>query len=348
MRPATIKDVAEKAGVSITTVSHVVNNTRFVEKATSIRVLQAIEDLGYRPSMTARNLKTNRTETIGIIVPDMVNPLVGLTFQGIEEVFRPLNYNLILCNTNMIYEREEYYLDTLLRQQVEGILSIGISKRWDAFSEVDALQIPIVFATRTFKGSSYPYVGSDKISGVKLGTEHLISCGHRKIGILAGPQHVLFFQEQLVAFQEVLRKHQIPLPDEWIVTSPSEVEVIVETGRQAALQLLRLPERPTAMIIGSNMLALGTLVALKSLGLRYPEDIAILSLEEDLFSEVVNPPLTTIRPRFQYKEIGRVAAQMLISIINGWPIEKSQVYLPCELVVRQSCCMAHYQKQVSI
>jgi DNA-binding LacI/PurR family transcriptional regulator len=339
MRPATINDVAEKAGVSKATVSHVLNNTRFVHEDTRNRVKQVIEDLHYQPSMAARSLNTKRSETIGVIIPDMLNPIFGKIFQGIEQVFRPLNYSLIMCNTNMIYEREEYYIEILLRQRVEGIIAAAISKRWDVLSKVDALHIPIVFVDRGFDDPSYPFVGVDNRGGAKLGTQQLINCGHRKIGILAGPQHVSSLRDRLVGFQETLSEHQIPLPQEWIITTTSPEEVVVETGRQAALKLLSLPDRPTAIFINSNILCLGAMIAIDELGLRCPQDIAVVSFDDEVWNRIIKPPLTCVRQPGQ--EVGRTAAQTLISMINGWPLESTQIHLPCELVLRQSCCLTH-------
>lgn len=331
MKRATITDVAEIAGVSKSTVSHVINNTRFVEDVTRSRVLKVVEELGYQPSLVARSLTTNRTETIGIIVSDVTNNFFGDVLHGIEDIVRPANYNLVVCNTDEILEREDHYIDLLLRQRVDGIIAAATSKKWDVLSKAGVQHTPLVFVDREYEGLSGPFIGVDNYGGARMGVKHLIECGHKKIGIVAGFQRLSTMRNRLAGFKDELTAHHIHLPEERIITSP----LSIEAGRQAALKLLTLPERPTAVFINNNFLSLGTLLAIKELGLRCPEDVALIGFDDHPWAEVACPPLTVVRQ--PARQVGKEAASIMLELINGAQSTSSRVYLNCELVIRSSC-----------
>jgi LacI family transcriptional regulator len=327
-----MSDVAARAGVSKTTVSHVINETRFVEEETRQRVLQAVAELGYRPSVVARSLTTNRTETIGVIVSDSSNHFFAEVLRGIEDVLRPRNYTLLVCNTAEILEREAHYLDILMRQRVDGIIAAATSQRWDELTKVETQHIPVVFADRFFEGIDDPFVGVDNQKGAYLGTKCIIDCGHRRIGILAGFQRLSTMRERLAGFRQALEEHDISLPEEWVITSA----LSIEGGREAMRQLLTLPECPTAVFLNNNLLALGALLALKELGLRCPEDVGLVGFDDHPWAAVSDPPLTVVRQPAE--QVGRAAAEMLLALINDEQVAEPRVVLDCEVVARQSCC----------
>jgi LacI family transcriptional regulator len=327
-----MRDVAEQAGVSKTTVSHVINDTRFVEEETKQRVLQAIAELGYRPSTVARSLTTNRTDTVGVIVSDISNYFFGEVLLGVEDVLRPLDYALNICNTAEILEREAHYLDLLMRQRVDGIIAAAASQRWDILGEIETHRIPVVFLDRCFEGLDRPFVGVDNRQGAYLGTRHVIECGHHRIGILAGFQRLTTMRERLAGFCQALEEYDILLPQEWVVTSP----LSVAAGRTAMQQLLTLPERPTAVFLNNNLLCLGALLAMRDLGLLCPEGVSVVCFDDHPWAAVSEPPLTVVRQPAQ--QLGQVAAEMLLSLINGEQPPQTRVLLECELIIRQSCC----------
>jgi LacI family transcriptional regulator len=331
MKRPTMSDVAARAGVSTTTVSHVINDSRFVEEETRQRVLQAIAELGYRPNVVARSLTTNRTQTVGVIVSDSSNHFFAEVLRGIEEILRPKNYALLVCNTAEILERESHYLDLLLRQRVDGIIAAATSQRWEVLTEAEIEHLPVVFVDRRFEGLDGPFVGVDNEKGAYLGTKHLIECGHRRIGILAGFQRLSSMRERLVGFRRALREYDIPLPEEWVIIS----DLGIEEGRGAMRELLTLPERPTAVFASNNLLSLGALLALKDLGLRCPQDVAVVGFDDHPWAAVSDPPLTVVRQPAE--AVGRAAAEMLLSLIDGEQTPVSRIILDCELVLRQSC-----------
>jgi DNA-binding LacI/PurR family transcriptional regulator len=329
-RRPTIRDVAQRAGVSKTTVSHVINDTRYVEPQTRERVIEAIRALGYRPNVIARSLTTNRTQLVGVVVSDASNHFFAEVMRGIEDVLMPQNYALLVCNTAEVLEREAHYLDILMRQRVDGIIAAATSRRWDVLTEFEWQHIPVVFVDRTFEGLEGPFVGVDNRRGAYLGTKHLIECGHRRIGILAGFQRLSTMRERLAGFAQALEEHGIPLREEWVVPS----ELSIEGGRSAMRQLLSLPERPTAVFSSNNLLSLGALIAIKDCGLRCPVDISLIGYDDHPWSAVSDPPLSVVRQPAQ--RIGQIAAQTVLGLINGDMLDDTRIILECDLVLRQS------------
>lgn len=331
MKRATIKDVATRAGVSKTTVSHVLNATRVVEEETRQRVLQAIQELNYRPNAAARSLTTKRTGTVGIVVSDISNPFFGEILRGVEEVLRPHNYALIICNTNETLEYEAHYLNLLLNQRVDGIISAATSQLWVELSKAEVRHTPVVFLDRTFDSFDGFFVGVDNRAGAYQGAQHLIQCGYRKIGILAGLDRLSTMRERLDGYCQALMDAGIPINNKWIIPS----ELSVDGGRKAMRELFSQPESPEAIFVNNNLLALGVLLEMKELNLNYSEDIGIVSFDDHPWAAVADPPLTVVRQPAQ--KLGKAAAEMILALINDHPVTEKRVILDCELVKRQSC-----------
>jgi LacI family transcriptional regulator len=331
-RQTTINDVAKKAGVSKSTVSHVLNNTRFVEADTRQRVLDAISELGFRPSTAARSLMTNRTQTIGVIVSDASNHFFGEMLRGIESVVMEKNFSLLVCNTDERLELEEHYLNLLLMHRVDGIIAAATSREWPILRIAELKHLPVVFVDRTFDElDNHPYVGVDNVGGARIGTQYLIDCGFREIGVLAGFQRLSTMRGRLAGFQHVLAEHKITVPEEWIVPSP----LSVEGGREAARKLFSLPNRPQAVLVNNNLLGLGALLALRDVGIRCPDDISMLCFDDHPWAAVAAPPLTVIcQPSH---DIGQRAARMMLALLNNEVLEQTKVTLTCELIIRESC-----------
>jgi DNA-binding LacI/PurR family transcriptional regulator len=324
-------DVAARAGVSKATVSHVINETRFVEEATKSRVREAIGALGYRPNVAARSLTTQRTRIIGLIISDVTNTFFGELTRGIEDALFANGYSLMLCNTNEVLEREEYYIDILLRQGVDGIIAAATSQDWDALNEAAKLNIPIVMLDRTFENADSPYVGVNNSEGAYLGTRHLIERGYREIGILSGFQRLSTMRERLAGFERALAEADLPLRANWRIDSP----LTIEDGRRAMQQLMRQTERPRAVFISNNLLSLGALMGLREMELVCPDDIAIVGFDDHPWAQVSDPPLTVVRqPTYA---IGETAAQKVLQALNDGDVEILSALFDCQLVTRQSC-----------
>jgi LacI family transcriptional regulator len=330
-----MRDIADRAGVSKATVSHVINGTRFVGEETRDNVLRAIAELEYRPSAIARSLATRRTQTIGVISSDVSFPFLGETLLGIGDVLRPKGYSIFLFHTPGLAEREIENLDLALRDRVDGIIALATSQRWHATTYADLKNIPIVFMDRPFDGLTGPYVGPNNAGGATLAVEHFLNCGMTEIGILTGPQDLLNMGERLAGFREAMATRGLPVPDEWIFSSPLDAE----GGYAAMMALLALPRRPRAVLINSEQLTLGALRALPEAAVRCPEDLGLISFDEYPWAAVACPPLTTVR--VPNREMGRTAAETLLTMLQGGEPVAAPAPLPCELVLRRSCCAAH-------
>lgn len=327
---ATMTDVAKQANVSKATVSHVINNTRYVEEETRQRVLQAIAALDYRPNALARSLTTHRTGIIGMVISDASNLFFGEMLLGVEQVLRPQNFGLIVCNTNEVLEQEDHYLELLLSQRVDGIIAAATSQHWRSLIEAEVQHTPIVFVDRAFKDLEGPYVGVNNQQGAYVGTTYLIEQGYRQLGILAGLPRLSTMRERLAGFQQAVAEHKLELPEAWVAPS----ELTIEAGRAATHQLLDLAVPPKALFVNNNLLTLGALHAFKERKVICPQDIALVGFDDHPWAAVSDPPLTVIRqPAHQ---VGRVAAEMLSQLIAGEEPAAERVLLECELVVRQS------------
>lgn len=330
MKRVTMRDVAEQAGVSKATVSHVINETRFVEDSTKERVQAAIRALGYRPNVAARSLTTQRTRIIGLIVSDVTNTFFAEIMRGIEDVLIANHYSLMLCNTNEVLEREEYYIDILLRQGVDGIIAAATSQDWDVLNEAAKLNIPVVMLDRTFENANSPYVGVNNEQGAYLGARHLIERGYRDIGILSGFQRLSTMRERLAGFEAALAEVDLELRESWNISS----HLTIDDGKRAMQRLMAQAERPEAVFICNNLLSLGALMGLRELALACPRDIAIVGFDDHPWAQVTNPPLTVVRqPTYA---IGESAAQLVLKALNDEAADLPSALFNCQLIVRQS------------
>lgn len=330
MKRITMRDVAELAGVSKATVSHVINETRFVEDSTKERVKLAIKELGYRPNVAARSLTTQQTKIVGYIVSDVTNTFFAEIMRGIEDVLMSKDYSIMVCNTNEVLEREEYYMDILLTQGVDGIIAAATSQNWKSLNEASKLNIPIVLLDRTFDNAIAPYVGVNNKQGAYLGTKHLIESGHTDIGILSGFQRLSTMRERLDGFEIALDEFGLSIRDEWSLSSP----LTIEDGTKKIKKLMSLDKRPSAVFICNNLLSLGALMGLKEMGLKCPDDVAIVAFDDHPWAKVSNPPLTVVcQPTY---EIGKMAAQKLLQALDNPQANIPSAIFNCELVVRES------------
>lgn len=330
MKRVTMREVAAWAGVSKATVSHVINGTRFVEVVTKERVQQAIEHLGYRPNVAARSLTTQQSRIIGYIVSDVTNTFFAEIMRGIEDVFIANNYSIMVCNTNEVLEREQYYIDILLKQGVDGIIAAATSQNWDVLNEAAKLNVPIILLDRDFENSNATYVGVNNKQGAYLGTKHLIDCGYKDIGILSGFLRLSTMRDRLAGFELALQEQGLPFRDDWALSSP----LTVEAGTRSLKTLMSKADRPSAIFISNNLLSLGALVGLQEMGLSCPEDVALVAFDDHPWAKVSDPPLTVIsQPTYH---IGETAANKLLEMLNKQQAKTASTIFNCELVIRAS------------
>jgi LacI family transcriptional regulator len=331
MRQARLKDVAEAAGVHVATASRALDDRRsaMVRPETVERVRRAAEDLGYRVNRMARSLKTSRSFTIGMLIPDITNPFFPPVVRGAEDCLAEGGYTLVLANTDNDEAKERRHLAGMLERQVDGLLLASARRRDPLVEELRSGPAPVVLVNRTIDRGGVPAVIPDDQAGMSLAVEHLHDLGHRDIAHVAGPADTSTGARRAAGFAAATRL--LGLAEGWTAQATGFAEV---AGREAAGELFAGPGRPTAVVAANDLIALGVIEAAEEAGLRCPEDLSVVGFNDMPFVDRFRPALTTIRiPEY---DIGRRAAAMLLARIEQPDAPPETVLIAPELVVRAS------------
>jgi LacI family transcriptional regulator len=329
----TIIDVAKAAGVHPSTVSRVLNRRGELNllPSTRQRVVAAAARLGYRPSALARSLRLRRTFTLGMLVPNIDNPLFPPIIKGVEDTAHSRGYNLVLCNTEDSSEREESYLRVLRERQVDGVLIASSFMADSTIAELRRDKFPFVLVNRGSRAADDLSVVVDNQMGVAEAVKHLADLGHRRIGIVAGPQTTMTGQQRLAAARATLRQRRIRLDPALVVFAEAFSQ---EAGYRAARRLMLGSDPPTAIFGANDLLALGALRAAREAGLECPGQLSLVGFNDIPFAEFFGPPLTTVH--VPQHDMGVRAACLILAQIEGHEIETRRVVLDVHLVVRGS------------
>ena len=328
---ATIHQVAERAGVSSTTVSHVINNTRFVSVDTRNRVLEAMVALGYQPNALARSLRRGETLTIGLILPDSANPFFAEIGRAVEDAAFHKRYNVILCNTEGDLEKEQRYVEVLSKKQVDGIIFVGTGDQTNSLLSLHTQQIPVVLVDRELPDLEVDAVLTDNLQGGYLATRHLTDLGHKRIGCITGPSHLTPSAQRVQGYRTALKEGGLSVDESLIERG----DFHPESGHSAALTLLSQPNPPSALFICNDLMAIGALHAAAEHGFNVPHDLAIVGFDDIELASYAVPSLTTIaQPK---TDIGLHAVQLLINRISEKSRPVHRELLPVTLIQRKSC-----------
>jgi len=327
----TMADVAREADVSVMTISRVVNEKGEVSPATRQRVLEVIERLGYRPSAIARGLATQRTGSLGLVMPDVANPFFSDVARGAEHVAYAEGYNIFLCNTDEDPQRELSVLQSLEDKQVDGVVLCS-SRLDDGELEAALVRHPaVVLVNRRLEGGGIVgSVLSDDEAGGRLATQHLLQAGHRAVGFLAGPPASYSGRQRAKGYRAALAAAALPYHPGWT----RHCSPVVESGRETARHLLTAYPELTALFCYNDLVAVGALQACADLGRQVPDDLAVVGFDDILLAALVMPPLTTCHVR-RY-ELGAQAMRLLLDQIGGSSSEYTEIVLQPELIVRAS------------
>ncbi len=326
----TISEVARKAGVSTTTVSHVINKTRFVSDEKRERVERVIEEMGYRPNALARSLRSGETYTIGLILPDSANPFFAEVGRSIEGAAFDAGYSVILCNTENDLEKEHTYIDVLAKKQVDGMIFVGTGEDFDSYKTLLDMHVHVVAMDRDYPDLEMDVVTSDNLQGGKLATQYLIGLGHKRIGCIAGPSKVNLSAQRVTGYIQTLEQAGLAVDQGLIVSG----DFHPGSGQEAAYKLLAMQDPPTAIFACNDMMAIGVLRAGMELGRRIPQDLAVVGYDDIELASYSTPPLTTIQqPK---KEMGITALQYLLGRIQAEHSSPQRASLPVSLIVRDS------------
>jgi len=329
----TIKDVAERSGVSSMTVSRVINGSERVRPATRQRVERAIEELGYVPSRLARGLIRQKTGTLALIVPDVANPFFTLVVRGAEDVARRAGYRMLLCDTRADLDLEREVIEEMIAHRVEGMAIAPVSDRSRAhLRRVAAFGVPFVLIDRTIPGVQADAIVGDNVGGARELVEHLLRLGHRRIGFVVESDDVSTARDRRVGYLEALRRAGIE-PDERLVVRTS---ADADGGRAGMQALLALDERPTAVFTVNNLVALGAIEAARSAALDVPDDVALVCFDDIEYASRLYPFLTVMAQPAE--TLGSLGTELLLQRVEGRAAgDHRLVVLPAQFKVRKSC-----------
>jgi LacI family transcriptional regulator len=336
--PVTIRDVARLADVHPGTVSRALNpDTRtLVNDETAARVLAAAGELGYRPNPIARGLKTNRSYTVGVLIPDLTNPLFPPIVRGIDDRLAADGYTPLLVSTDGDPERERVSVEAMLARQVDGFIAATARFDVEPVAEASAHGRPVVLVNRSLEDGSLPSVTVDDRMGSRLAVDHVVALGHERIAYVAGPQNVSTGHRRYHGFLGTMQDHGLPAPSERIAFAGAFAE---DAGADACARVLAADPTVTAIITANDLLAMGCYDALAARGLTCPESVSIVGFNDMLFIDKLHPPLTSVR--VPQRQIGYTAADLLLAQLGDEPPAPSEVMLEPTLVVRGSTAPPH-------
>jgi LacI family transcriptional regulator len=333
-RRATIVHVAKLAGVSVTTVSNVLNNRGdAMSPATRLRVLEASRSLDYHPSASARSLASRQTATIGLVIAEIATPLFFRAVSVVERVARHSNYNLLLCHASTGQEEQDA-LDLLQEKDVEGIILLSTSDlRDDGILARLSDSVPVVTVNRSGAGGAFDRIEWDNVGGVAAAVRHLYGLGHRRIAFLRGPSDRQGTEERLQGYRFGLAECGLAFTNDYVAAGDYYSAGPAE-WREAVEQLLSRAIRPTSVIASDDSVAAVVMRTVQEKGLRVPEDVALVGIDDQPFAALLNPALTTVR--LPILDAGQQAITLLVERIRDRTREPSRLVLPTELVVRES------------
>lgn len=327
----TIYDVAREANVSMATVSRVVNGNPNVKPVTRKKVLEVIDRLEYRPNAVARGLASKKTTTVGVIIPDISNIFFAELARGIEDIATMYKYNIILSNSDQNKEKELHLFNTMLGKQVDGIVFMGGNVTLEHVEEFEKSPVPIVLAGSIEESKKIPSVNIDYEQAVYDSVNEFIEKGHKHIAFVIGPLHEQKNAEKkLKGYKSALEEAGIAFREDLVF----EGDYTYDSGLEAFEKLLESSERPTAILVGSDEMALGVVHGAEDKGFCIPDDFEIITSDNTRLALMVRPQLTTIvQPLY---DIGAVAMRLLTKLMNKEKVSENIVVLPHRIEQRQS------------
>jgi DNA-binding LacI/PurR family transcriptional regulator len=326
-----LEDIARETKTSLATVSRVLSNSDYpVSEKTREHVLRVAEKMGYRPNIAARSLRTDRTETIGIVVDDLLSPFTPPIVRGIQDYLQENDFVSLIVNSDWDPEQEQAAIKTLLSRPVDGMIFVEYS-HMTTDDVLEQSNKPRVFVHRLFGSPICNSVVPDDYYGATLAVNHLVALGHRQIAYINGPENWHNCRARMSGYRDALAEHNLPFVSEWAQDGDWEIE----SGYAAATRLLELDERPTAIFAGNDLMALGAIYAIQDAGLHVPEDIAIVGYDNRNFTETFRPGITTVN--MPVGEMGKVAAELLLKQIEDGLTEEEEIKVQGQLIIRETC-----------
>ncbi|MCH4170328.1 MAG: LacI family DNA-binding transcriptional regulator [Lactobacillus sp.] len=332
----TISEVAQLAGVSVTTVSRVINDYPHVSKAKKDKVFWAMDKLGYVPMQAARQMRGSGSQTIGVVVPAIINPFFSYLINAIERTVDKLHYKTLIIQTFGRKQNELTALDYLKRHQVDGIILCALENDWDIIKGYQKYG-QIAVCNEYVDEDTIPMVIGDQFNGLRQGTEYLISKGKTKIAYCTGRDSLIlqqrgknFDSDRYLGFTTALQAHDLSFNPAWLFTNAHSIE----DGQAILKQLSQMTQKPDAIITGSDEVATGIVSLAKSLNIKIPQDLSVLGVDDQPLAKFLSHPLTTIRQPIT--QMGQQVAEVLIDNIKGTAEPAQKIKLDLQIVPRES------------
>lgn len=325
----TMEDIAERAGVSINTVSRALNDKTDINDGTKEEILKIAEELNYQPNRFAKGLRSSKTSTLGVIVADIQNPFFSALLKGVEKAARKEGYSIIVQDTDEKYTNEQSAVQTVLAEQVDGLLISPAQTNEQTIMDLQQSGLPFVLLGRYFKDLDTNFIVTHDVQGATAAIDHLVELGHEQIAIVNGPSHISSSKERLEVYRKAMTHHGLVTPENFIFKNI----VTMEQGYENGKRLLSQSNLPTAVFCYSDFVALGVIKAARDVGLRVPEELAVVGYDDIFFSAYLEVPLTTVRiPKYK---LGKKAFEILNGILEN-KNQKTKLKLPVELIKRES------------
>lgn len=340
---ATIKEIAELAGVSIGTVSNVLNGLPSVREGARKRVLDAIDKLGYQPSLLGRALRKDKTNMIVMIVPDITNPFFPSAVRGAEDVAFHNGFRLVLCNSDNDFRKEATYIHEMRTYRPSGLIIVpaDLSKGTEEAKEYLKTGCGVVYMDRIPHKWRGDTVTSKHELGAYMATRHLIELGHKRIATITGRLTGPSAQARLEGFKRAMQEANLPVPSEYI----QEAEFNKAAGRERAVVLLKLKKRPTAIFAANDLIAFGVLAAAREVGIVCPDDLSLVGFDNLDGSDAIVPTLSTV-DQFAYK-LGANATQIIVDRARGNSSTAKHISLEPELKIKESSALPPSRKRIA-
>jgi len=326
---ANIKEVARYAGVSVATVSRVLNDSPNVKSETREKVFSAIKELGYQPNLLGRNLRRTRTNLVLVLLPSIANPFYAAIVKGIEDVAHNNGYNIMLCNTESNVERERLYIRLLKNKLADGVIFLAPQISADELTEL-SLKYPVVQCCEYRENAGVSHVSIDNFMAAYEATKHLIRLGHKKIGLLSSDNDFISTKQRENGYRKALEEYRIMLNKIWLGFG----DYGYNSGYDYGSKLLGNDDRPTAVFAISDLMAIGVIKAAADKGITVPDDLSVVGFDNISYAYMHTPSLTTIsQPRY---DIGEAAMKLMLAHINEPDYPPCSLILKHQLVLRES------------
>jgi LacI family transcriptional regulator len=336
MKRYSIYDVAKKAGVGIGTVSRVINNSKHVKNSTRAKIQEIIKELDYQPDFFARNLVKKVSKTIGLLIPDIINPIFPEMAKGISDKAFLNDYTVFLSNTDESIEKEVKLVNQLIEKRADGIIFISTEMcnkdgDYTHYIYLTKKNIPTVLINGSLKGTDIPFVRINELKAGYLATRHMIKKGLRKIAFLGGPENSIPTIEKLKGYKKAFKEFNLTVEKKYIILDKHEIK----NGFKNTISLLNMKERPEGIITVSDALAIEAIRAARAKNISIPDDIKIIGFDDIKFSASFSPSITTIaQPKYK---MGAMALDMLIHLIEKKALPERRIVIEPKLILRDSC-----------